>query len=478
MKTSHRYVAMLLLSAIASNAQAEDESTPPPTHTAKVGPIKRSASLQGVFSATRTDEVKLSAEAWTSFTIQELIEPGTRVAAGDLLVSFESDEIERAMEEAQYELETSQLDLEQTRADLQAAREALELDLAEAERTHEIAQEAWTYFQETERTQNEESARWSVRFSEQSLRYAQEEFDQLSKMYAADDLTEETEEIILERARNDLDRGEYNLKNARINSRRSLETEIPRRAKSLEIAAERAEAALEKARRTAPAGVRRQEIALAKAELAHRKLETRLARLRADRELMDLRSPADGVVYYGRAERGEWDSGVASRLRVGGKPNVGEVLMTIVAPWPIELRAKAGESDLAGLRPGLSGAAIPTARPETRIAARVDTIGVYPLPGGGFDVRIAVDLGEEASIAPGMTAQASFVSYKNPTAVLVPESAVFRDFDDESKRYVWLVRDGEAPVRQPVELGVVVDGEAEIRSGLSAGDVLLQSQPE
>ena len=272
-----RTVAFAALTAVG--AVAAGDETEPKTLVIERGPIKQTAELSGTYEAVRADEVALDAETWSNFVVERAVEPGSRVAAGDVLVAFDSEPLDRAIEDARRQVETSRIDLDAARAELEAARQALPLDLAEAQRTHDVAAEAWSYFQEVGRAQSEEAARWSLRYAEQSLAYSREEFDQLRKMYEADDLTEETEEIILQRAQNDLDRAEYNLNNARINSQRTLQTDIPRRAVALETAAERATAALERTERTAPESVRRQEIALAKLELEHARLELQAARL-------------------------------------------------------------------------------------------------------------------------------------------------------------------------------------------------------
>ena len=54
-----------------------------------------------------------------------------------------------------------------------------------------------------------------------------EELIQLRKMYEADDLTEETEEIILQRTQNDVNRMKFSLEGAKIRKDKALKLEIP-----------------------------------------------------------------------------------------------------------------------------------------------------------------------------------------------------------------------------------------------------------
>ena len=75
-------------------------------------------------------------------------------------------------------------------------------------------------------------------------------------MYTADDLTEETEEIVLKRARNEVEQGKFYLKSTELRTKKTVEQDIPRQEQQLTEAAKRAEIALGKARVTLPVSVR------------------------------------------------------------------------------------------------------------------------------------------------------------------------------------------------------------------------------
>ena len=84
-------------------------------------------------------------------------------------------------------------------AELDNLKESTPQKLEAAKRSHRVANEDFTYFDKTNRVQREKSARFNLKSAEQRLENALEELKQLEKMYKADDLTEETEEIILKR---------------------------------------------------------------------------------------------------------------------------------------------------------------------------------------------------------------------------------------------------------------------------------------
>ena len=74
-------------------------------------------------------------------------------------------------------------------------------------------------------------------------------------MYEADDLTEETEEIILKRAQASVERARFTLKGAEIRKTESLQFEIPRETLETEEGARRSELSLQTRRKTHPVGL-------------------------------------------------------------------------------------------------------------------------------------------------------------------------------------------------------------------------------
>ncbi|HCU87099.1 MAG TPA: HlyD family secretion protein, partial [Verrucomicrobiales bacterium] len=72
------------------------------------------------------------------------------------------------------------------------------------------------------------SARFSLLTSQNSLAYAEEELKQLKKMYAADDITEETEEIILQRATHAVNRAKHFLERSESTAANTLTATLPR----------------------------------------------------------------------------------------------------------------------------------------------------------------------------------------------------------------------------------------------------------
>jgi HlyD family secretion protein len=200
---------------------------------------------------------------------------------------------------------------------------------------------------------------------------------------------------------------------------------------------------------------------------------------------MTVRAPADGLVYYGRPERGQWSSAnaAAQKLHRGGIIPPDEVFITIVAPRPVEIRATVEEKDLAALnRPNeLKGRATPVSDPDLRLDARLVGIVTVPREAGKFDAIVDVELADDkTAIKPGMACSVRFTTYRKDNALTVPSGAVFEDdATDTPSHYVYLStsdQDGKHP-RRTVKTGKTASGKTEILEGLAEGDEVLASRP-
>jgi multidrug efflux pump subunit AcrA (membrane-fusion protein) len=213
--------------------------------------------------------------------------------------------------------------------------------------------------------------------------------------------------------------------------------------------------------------------------------ETEEIILRRQRETMTVHAPADGLVYYGRCERGQWSmaTATAQKLHKGGMIAPDEVFITVVTPRPVDVRATVDEKDLHGLiqRTELRGLVTPTFDPELRLPARLASVLPVPREAGKFEAVIAVDIGEDkTAIKPGMACTVKFVLYRKDDALTVPAGAVFKDETaDTPTHYVHLAKpdkDGKFPKRS-IAIGKTAVDKTEVLGGLAEGDEVLTSKP-
>ncbi|MGH7193192.1 MAG: hypothetical protein ACREJM_06600, partial [Candidatus Saccharimonadales bacterium] len=104
------------------------------THQVKKGPLKIEVKLAGVFEAREMTPLSIDAEAWPKLTVLEAVAHGTRVEAGQTLVSLDREEIETSIADQEAVQKLSELAIQLARAELKATEAELPVDLAAAER--------------------------------------------------------------------------------------------------------------------------------------------------------------------------------------------------------------------------------------------------------------------------------------------------------------------------------------------------------
>ena len=440
--------------------------------------FKIEVTLSGKFHPEQAAEIILKPKNWSTFRVKRAVEHGSTVKKGDVLIEFERERYEEALVDQRRRVESAIIALKKAEEELRFAQNVNPLDLQLARRSKQIIDEDWDYYQKVDRPFAEKYAKFLAEVSKWYLEYEQEELRQLEKMYQADELTDETEEIILRRQRNSVRMAEMDVELAEKRLGETMKFTIPRRTESQELAHKRAEHTLRYLEATLPLSVRDAELSFEQAKITLEREQKRLKELEADRELLEIRSPMDGVVYYGRIQRGSWSapSTTSERLQPGTTADTNKVLLTIVQPRPLCVWADVPENRVARLRVGLAGTAQTPVLPGAYLPAKVVELSPIPVREGNFAARIEVQIPEEASgVVPGGSCELRFVPYFKQRTLVVPASAVGSDELDPAKKFVYRLDTGGRVVRQPVTVGERSGDRVEILDGLVAGDRILRN---
>jgi HlyD family secretion protein len=224
---------------------------------------------------------------------------------------------------------------------------------------------------------------------------------------------------------------------------------------------------------TIPLELNKQRLEMDKLRLQRSQVEERLKHLVADRELLTVKAPIDGIVYYGKITRGRTSdaNALAESLRPKGGISPQQVVMTVVQPRPMCIRANFAEGDLHDMRPNLKGTATPPAFPDLRLPVTVDTTSDIPVSPGTYETKLNVEVkGATKLLMPGMSCKIKLMPYVKKDALTVPPSAVVTDeLDDQKQTVEVLEKDGTTKTR-PVTVGRKTDKQVEILKGLSEGE--------
>ncbi len=443
------------------------------THTVKATPLKITTDVEGVFVARETAEIALRPEEWSDFEIVEIVPHGQTVSKGEVLVKFDAEKLNEQIEELELELRLGELAMMKAEQELPRATVEIEREHEQAKRSLAEAEADYKRYREIDRDMSLKSADMNMKSVESYVEGAREELRQLEKMYEADDLTEETEEIILKRQRAEVEQAEFMLESYKQDYEQTINVYIPRRDIAEKESLERVKLAFERAKTALETDRSKGKYELEKERESRREAIEKHAKLLSDRALMEIRSPADGVVYYGGATDGEWaeTASLVGSMRKYGSAPTKSVMMTIVKSRPLYVIGTIAEAARADVKIGQSATIESAADDGPKLSGKLKQLSPIPMGDKKYRVELTVD-GKDIPdwIVPGLTAKAKLVTYENKKALMVPKSAVKSEAANDDAKYVMVETSADAkPKKQKVTVGKTKDDNIEIVEGLEAG---------
>ncbi len=449
-------------------------AAPPATVAATKGPFTVVLDLKGTFDAIGPVEVQFVPLLYSDeLEILEAAPPGP-VEKGRPLARFKTEKIDDQIRNAELALAIAKTGLQRQEEEAARQEEAAAVALARTERDSREADQSLKVFQEVEMPLQLEQSALGLLWEADWIQDQVEELAQLEKMYKADDLTEETEEIVMRRARRSLERAKTS-QAIYIKWSELLRTvELPRRLENLKLEQRRMTVEREKATATWKPSLAQSKLELDRARLSFSQQEEQFRKLGKDRESFTLTAPAAGVAVPGSLVRGKWTDmdGMARELRPGHRVRGNQVLYTIVRPGEVQVVSSLPESALFDVAEGMEAKVTPAAAPGAKLTARVSRVSRVST---GNEYEISLDLqGGDPRLMPGNSCTLKLTTATRPDAVTVPSASVV---EEGEKRFVHVWADGKTE-RKDVTVGAVSAGRTEILTGVSEGEKVLTSPPK
>lgn len=459
-------ISFVIASALAAHA----------AEPAEITIEKRPFTIRQTITATALPEeltlLELEAAAWSDYEITRIAPHGSRVSKGDVLVAFDPEKIDQKLHDARHAIETRDHEIAQAGLELKHLEQTTPHRLEALRRAAGEAREENAYFTTIRRKAEEEAAGQKLKRAEMLLENQREELRQLQKMYAADDLTEETEEIILVRQKDRVEAAEFDFRMQQLASKRSREVLLPREAVQLAEAERDTAIALAKFEEEAPRAITRKKLELETLKTTIAREKESLAKLEADRKQFEFAAPADGWFYHGAIENGRWSAGDAAKsLVVHGRPAIRKPFATFIpAAAKLKLVATLKTSAASQLGADVSGVAWLAGREDAEFPVKLTHLAAAPDPDGQFTAEFSAQWPKDPAVAPATGVCISLIAYEAPAATVLPLKAL------ESGSSGWTVAvklaDGKTE-RRPVKRGRVFNDECEILSGLEPGQVVV-----
>jgi hypothetical protein len=289
---------------------------------------------------------------------------------------------------------------------------------------------------------------------------AKEELRQLERMYEEDELVDETEEIVLRRARWDAEHRERNHDLRIKRGKFTVEIDEPRHLDGLKDQVRWKRAELARTRLEGRMAERARRIEMERARKALARQERNLERLEGDLANHVVRAPAAGVFLHGAPE-----GGLERRYTLDTPVNVSPVVATIAAREGLILEAAFPAAEAQRLAAG--------ARAEVEVHAEgaADVAGavsyVSPLPAGGrFKVRVEPS-GELPPALLGVDVEVGVEVARAEGVLLLPSEAVR---EEDGQTWCLVRRPDGSEERANVEIGLTDGEETVVLEGLAEGD--------
>ncbi len=463
-------VASLALAAVdppAPAAPAADgapaAAAPPPEPpkparkeaVAERGTLALTLECVGRVEPAKVVDVSLDLEAFGGpVKVKELLRRSGPVRAGEPVAVLEGKDFERALEDLRTQVGDSRRRLAMQREERDMQKRQSEAGVERATVAAQLAQQALELHRDYEAAKALEMSDLSLRNSLDSLRDNRDELSQLEKMYQGTSLQAETKDIVLERARRGVERGEIYVKYAKRDNEIFKAIRAPNDARRVADQAKYAKLDLESTQLQQKLGEIRAELDMARAEREMRDLERRLERMEGDARRLRVEAPADGFL-------------VMKLRRVGDRLQPGQDIAEVADLQGVRVRGTVGSEAMRFVKPGDSFPVWFPARPELRAEATVDEVVSVGSPEGeGASFPFTATLrGADPAVLPGLEARL-LVRPSTGERVLLPSKAIKR----EKGRFTVKAVVGDAEQEREVRIGLSDGTKTEVLSGLGAGD--------
>jgi multidrug resistance efflux pump len=442
--------------------------------TARVerGPFKAVLEAEGVLVPAESADLGFWPLAYSGeIRVVEVAAHGAAVRKGDVLLRIDGEKAEDLVREARWTIRASERQLADARTKRGEFDEEMERDIARAEKDLAFARKALEGHVDVSRPLQKEEQE----FSEKSHRYGiedqEDELAQLGKMYKEDELTEETEEIVLKRAKRNLEQSRKRLEIVERRNRYGDEYSEPLLRETLTNAVRDREKALRDLRRSRETARVLADLEIEKLEHALGAGQKRLGELERDLEAMIFRAPHDGTVLHGGFE----EKVAVTPIRKGGVIPANQTVMTVARDTGLlKVRFPLKEKDRYRIEGGFRAVIVPEAIPDARWNGSIEPLNGFPLPDGTWNAH-AVFGKEDPRLHPLLKCKVTVVIAEIPSALRVPSAAVFR----KDGRALCYVR-GTSPfgiIARAVVTGPDDGKHTVIREGLAEGDEVLLAEP-
>jgi HlyD family secretion protein len=470
-------VGLVLLVVLSASIFSSDEAISAiPTYRAQKGPMRISVTESGSIEAREKIILKNEVEGTTSIIF--LIDEGTRVKKGDLLVELDASQLIDQKIDQEIQVQNAEASFISARENLEVAKNQAQSDVDKAQLDYDFAIQDLKKYLEGDYPNELKDAENKITISKEEVERAKEKVQWSRKLYEenyisqtelqADELSEKRAVLDLELAENDLDL----LKNyTRKRKLAQLESDVSQN-----------KMALERVTRKARADIVQAESNLKAKEAEYKRQQDKLEKTETQIQKAKIYAPADGQVLYATSSSGHrpWDRD--EPLDEGQQVRERQDLIHLPTSTGFNVEIGVHEASLDKVRVGLPAKITVDALSGVTFSGRVVTISPLPDAQSSFmnpdlkiyNTTIELDNGGDMSLLrAGMNCTVEIVVEQHKETLYVPVQAVIRVGGQPT---VYVI-DGDEQEPRDVEIGLDNNSMIRIVSGLDVGERVSLAPP-
>ena len=463
----------VLAAMAAVDAQSTKVTSKMATYTVKRAPLSITLTESGTVKSRDQYVVKNQVEGRTS--IIYVIDEGTVVQEGDLLVELDASALEDRLVDQQIQVENSEADFVSAKESLEVVKLQTQSNVAQAKLDNDFAIEDKEKYLKGEWPAQLMEAETDVTLKDEELRRTTDEFNWSERLYEEKYLSEteyRADELAMKRAQLQLALSKENLNLLK-------EFTHKRRLAELDSNIEQMGLNLERVQREAASDLVQAQARLRAREAELKRQQDRLAKIEDQIAKTKMFAPANGMVVYATSSEFSW-RGDTEPLDEGQEVRERQELIHLPTADSMMVRMQIHESSLGKVKIGQPVRIRIDALPESSFTGRVTKIA--PLPDAQsvfmnpdlkvYDTDVMID-GVHPQLRTGMSCQATILIEDHLDAIAVPlQSVVGRG----NQSLVYVVSGNEA-VARPVVTGLDNNAMIHIVDGLNPGEKVLLVPP-
>jgi len=478
MRRKYRWLWLALAAAtvmvfVGRSCRKGDEMGDVPVFAVRRGPLTISVTERGTIE--NRSKAMVASQVERSVTIVSIVEEGTIVEEGDLLVELDSSEFKEKLLEQEILLQNSESALIQAQESLAIGRNQAAADVEKAEYNLRFAEMDLKKYEEGDYPLLLRSADSQITLANEELKKAETQYAWSQKLADKGFITQTEQlgdELSLKRKRIDYEMAKQN--------RDVLVTYTHERdLAGLKVTVTQFRMALERARRKARADVVKEEANLRAKESAHKQQQSKLEKLVEQIAACRITAPTSGMVVHATSTQ-QHRYGRNEPLKVGSAVKERQELIELPIGSEMDASLRVQESSLRKIREGLPVQITVDAVPGVRFHGVLTKIPVLPDATRAWlnpDLKIynceAELNGGVKHLRPGMTCRGEIIVDEIEVAVYVPLQSVVRI----QGALVVYVKEGTDIVARTVKTGMDNGRMIHVLEGLSEGEEVLLAPP-